>query len=326
MRTKMFARRWFQISGACLLLASIVGAARGVEPAKDGAARQAAREFCVVGYLPDYRVDAIEPAAVEGLTDLVFFSLEPEANGDLKTRGLSAATLKKLQDLKSRTKVRLLATVGGWDRSRGFAPMATNPETRQAFIERLARFCQEQHFDGVDFDWEHPANRAEEEAYASLLAETRQVFQPQGRLVTVALAAWQRLDARGLQAVDRIHLMAYDHDDRKHSTFERAQADVEQLANRGADRAKICLGLPFYGRAMDDRSRAMTYAELQSRYEPAPAIDEAGGFFFNGPETVRKKTRYAHQQGLSGVMIWEIGQDAAGDRSLLRAIRAALSP
>ena len=42
--------------------------------------------------------------------------------------------------------------------------------------------------------------------------------------------------------------------------------------------------------------------------------------YFNGPETIAKKTRYAIEAGLGGVMIWELGQDAEGEASLLQAI------
>ena len=199
--------------------------------------------------------------------------------------------------------------------------MATDARTRKQFIENLVRFCRQNQFDGIDFDWEHPENPVEEKAYADLIVETHQAFQPRGLLVTVALAAWQRVEPRALAAADRIHLMAYDHDGPRHSTPQRARADVEQLTKRGASREKICLGLPLYGRGMADRSQSMTYAEILARYKPDPAADEAGGIYFNGPETIRRKTRYARDAGLAGVMIWELGQDAPGDDSLLRAIR-----
>jgi chitinase len=309
-----------------LVLASLSDKAAwsaGVETKE--AAGQPSQAFCIVGYLPDYRLDAVDPAAAELLTDLIYFSLEPGPSGELDATGLSAATLKKLQDLKDRGKLRMLVTVGGWNRSKGFPQLAADAVARKRFIGNLARLCQENHFDGVDFDWEHPATRAEEEGYASLLIETKQAFKPRGWIVTIALAAWQNIDRRALEAVDRIHLMAYDHNDRRHSTLERARADVDRLLKRGADPGKICLGLPFYGRNMEDRSQALSYADLLEKHRPSAATDEAGGFYFNGPATVQKKTRYALERGLAGVMIWELGQDARGGNSLLGAIRAARS-
>lgn len=281
-----------------------------------------AKEFCVAGYLPDYRVDEIDPAAAESLTDLIYFSIQPSAEGEVQAAKLSAATLEKLQSLKRRGKLRLLVALGGWDRSQGFAPMASNAQTRRNFVANLTAFCRERHFDGVDFDWEHPANRAEEEAYAALLVETSEAMHREHKIVTIAMAAWQHLEPKAFAAVNRIHLMAYDHDGRRHSTFERAQADVERLIEQGVEPAKICLGLPFYGRGMDDRSQVKTYAELAAKGDLAADVDEAAGIYFNGPATVQKKTRYARDLGLAGVMIWELGQDAPGASSLLRAIKA----
>ena len=46
----------------------------------------------------------------------------------------------------------------------------------------------------------------------------------------------------------------------------------------------------------------------------APALasgvaDTAGGYYFNGRQTIAEKVRLARRLGLGGVMIWEVGQD-----------------
>jgi GH18 family chitinase len=46
---------------------------------------------------------------------------------------------------------------------------------------------------------------------------------------------------------------------------------------------------------------------------------------FNGPELIRRKTEFALEAGLAGVMFWERGQDAAGDGSLLKVIRSTVA-
>lgn len=84
---------------------------------------------------------------------------------------------------------------------------------------------------------------------------------------------------------------------------------------------RLVVGLPFYGRRMERLSEAMSYRDILERFDPPPDADEAGGFFFNGQETIRKKTRFAKERGLRGVMFWQLGQDAPGPRSLLGAIR-----
>ncbi|HPA42262.1 MAG TPA: hypothetical protein PKV69_09635, partial [Candidatus Hydrogenedentes bacterium] len=52
----------------------------------------------------------------------------------------------------------------------------------------------------------------------------------------------------------------------------------------------------------------------------APAQDEVGGFYFNNADTLRRKTRYALEERLAGVMIWELSMDTRDDTSLLKAI------
>src|SRR5262249_33269714 len=148
---------------------------------------------------------------------------------------------------RQRCRFRLLVALGGWGRSAGFGPMASDSAARGRFVQALTQFCQENQLDGVDFDWEHPKNATEEDAYARLLTETKQAFQPHGWLVSVTLAAWQKLPKEAFEAVDRVQVMAYDHDGR-HSTFDAARADLDQVAAQGASRRKICLGVPFYGR------------------------------------------------------------------------------
>jgi GH18 family chitinase len=118
--------------------------------------------------------------------------------------------------------------------------------------------------------------------------------------------------------------MAYDAEGR-HSTYEFAESDVGRLVNQGVPAAKICLGIPLYGRGVNDRSRELGYSQIMARFKPGAEVDEMDGLYFNGISTVERKTRLALSTKLAGVMAWEIGQDADGDSSLLRAIhRVAL--
>jgi GH18 family chitinase len=47
--------------------------------------------------------------------------------------------------------------------------------------------------------------------------------------------------------------------------------------------------------------------------------------YFNGVSTITRKVKFAQQTLLGGVMIWEIGQDATGDNSLLKSILKTIS-
>lgn len=280
--------------------------------------------FVIAGYLPDYRADALDPAVGKYVSDVMYFSVEPKPTGDLDLSRLRPDLLRRLQTLRRQNGVRVLLTAGGWGHSAGFAPMTNDPAACRRFVITLARFCRENGLDGADMDWEHPQNAAEQRNYANLLTETRAVFHRYGLLITAALAGWQNVPPDGLEALDRIHLMAYDHPDR-HATFEQAQKDVDQFLRRGVSPGKIVLGVPFYGRRRAKSDDAMAYADIMRRWRPAPAVDEVEGMYFNGPTTLARKTRWARENGLGGVMIWEVGQDLppTDSASLLRAVHAA---
>jgi GH18 family chitinase len=321
-----FRRRVIQIA-AIATLSALAFVHPHVSSGQDGrtANKTAPQRFPVIAYIPEYRFDGLDIAVGERITELIAFSIEPRPNGELDTSRLGPGVFAKLRALKDRHGSRVLVALGGWERSRGFAPIATNAKARAVFASNLTRFCREHRLDGADIDWEHPANAAENEGYGALLAELKHAFAPHGLLLTMALADWQDPGALAYQSVDRIHVMAYDHDGPRHSTFEHAKADLNAFVARGVPKAKLCLGLPFYGRNSRDGKVEATYAELVRKEHPAHDVDEAGGFYFNGIDTIKRKTRYANDQGFGGVMIWELGQDAVGADSLLHAIDDAIS-
>ncbi len=279
--------------------------------------------FRVVGYLPDYRAAEFDGVAARGLTDLIVFSAEPTATGHLDLSRLKNMPWSKLRAFKALQRVRLILCVGGWARSTQFPAVAGSDLTRLEFVKAAVRVCLDERLDGMDLDWEHPQNEAEQEGYAKLLAELHQAFEPHGLVLSVTLAGWQKLPRKAFDAVDWVNVMSYDHPGR-HSTFEAAQSDVKKLIDAGAPARKITLGLPFYGRDVMKPERALAYREIVVKYRPGPETDEIGGVYFNGPAMIRRKTEYALDARLAGVMVWELGQDAQGDQSLLKVIRAAV--
>lgn len=277
--------------------------------------------FRIAAYLPEYR--EFDPAAARGLTDLILFSATPAESGKLDLSRLRRLPWAKLRAFKTQERIRLILCVGGWERSTHFAVVAASDERRREFVQSAVRVCLDERLDGLDLDWEHPRNEAEQEGYARLLTELRKAFEPLGLTLTVTVAAWQKLPAKAFDVVDWVNVMAYDHPGR-HSTLEGAQADVKKLIEAGAPARKITLGLPFYGRDVAKRGRTLTYREIIAKHHPGPGVDEIDNVFFNGPDTIVRKARYARESGLAGVMVWEIGQDASGEDSLLKVIRAEI--
>lgn len=274
--------------------------------------------FQVVGYLPDYRVAQVDSTGCRYLTDVVFFSVTPEPSGRFESPVLTAPKtielLKKLRD----DHVRVHLCVGGWNRSKGFGEIASTPDSRRSFASGLTTFCLEHHFAGADIDWEHPENATQSTDYGLLLSEISRQFHQHHLKLSAAIAGWQTLTPEGISALDGINLMSYDADG-KHSTLKQAEADVEQLLKAGVPAQKIRLGVPFYGRGIKQRDLTKTYAEIAAS-RGSTDTDELDGIYFNGPSTIRAKTRFAIKRNLGGIMIWEIGQDAPGNASLLSVI------
>ncbi|TWU01636.1 glycoside hydrolase family 18 protein [Neorhodopirellula pilleata] len=279
--------------------------------------------FRVAGYLPDYRFAELDVEPLHGLTDLIVFSAEPNVDGSLNLKRLENCPWEKLLAFKTKRRVRLFLTVGGWDRSTHFAQVAASQEKRKTFAAAVLRFALEKRLDGIDLDWEHPTDGPEQEAYGQLLADLRLASKPHGLMLTVTIAAWQRLPALAIHSVDGVQLMAYDHD-KQHSTIDGTRKDVQTLIDAHIPAGKIVLGLPFYGRDVQSR-QASTYGELVAKFAPDPKIDQIGQMYFNGPETIRRKVESAMDSRLAGVMVWELGQDAPGNQSLLKVIREAVS-
>lgn len=314
-----FGLTMLALIGACRADATPVPA-----PAPPTAQPTPTPQRVVVAYLAGYSLGAIKPELVADLTDLVYFAIEPRATGEFTNGGLDRATLAQLAGYKRDHGVRLLLAVGGWGHSAGFAPMALDAPTRARFVDALVTFARENGFDGIDYDWEHPQNDAEQTAYAALIVDTRRAAQSHGMLVTAALAGWQQLPQEGFDALDRVHLMAYDQPGR-HSTFEGAVKDVDAMLAKGVPSHKIALGVPLYGRGIEDRQRERPYWLIVMNDAPPADVDEINGLYFNNLATVARKAQFARDRKLAGVMVWELTQDMAGELSLIRAMRRVLA-
>lgn len=269
----------------------------------------------VIGYFPDYR--ELDPAWAQNLTDIIYFSAEPNADGTLDASRLLEETWRSLEQLKTDHGVRVHLSIGGWERDGAFAEMTSNPQARQTFIADLLDYLLTRNLDGADFDWEFPKTDAEFENYIALLTETKNAFSKYGLLVSVALPAESSYPPGDFAVVDRVHLMSYDRGDR-HSTYEQAVLDVQTFLDAGIPPEKLILGVPFYGRRISPPHNSLSYSEIMNSYSPAPDVDEVDGMYFNGVDTIRQKVCYGISAGLGGFMVWELSQDTSDETSLLQ--------
>nr|AKP18004.1 chitinase 6 [Eriocheir sinensis] len=198
-------------------------------------------------------------------------SLDPQY--DFTKRALERFVDKK--SLNPRLKV--LLAVGGWtEGSTKYSAMAASPATRQAFIKSAIKFIEDNGFDGLDLDWEYPANRGgkpeDKENFVTLVKELRKEFSPRGWMLTAALAAGKSTietayDIDDLaEELDFMHIMAYDYhgkwdgrtghnaplysrdDEPEEEKSLNVDATIKLYLSSGAPPNKLVLGLGLYGR------------------------------------------------------------------------------
>ena len=276
----------------------------------------------VVGYLPAYKIPTLDPAQARHLTDLVYFTLTPFSDGTVFHEGLTSVHLDFLRRVKKDFGTRILMGVTDHHADGALAAISRSLALRQKFASNLSEYLVDNAFDGADFDWEYPSTDDLRD-YASLLAEVKRAFVPLRLRLSVAISPSRPLTQAGYDTVDRVHGMIYD-DWGQHATLENAAAHVQEFLDQGVRPDKLLLGVPFYGRGYTRTgpawSSAVSYKTLRGRYPLSPGQDTVNGYYFNGIDTIRRKVQYAKAAGLSGVMVWEIGQDTTDDSSLLAAI------
>ncbi|XP_038220780.1 mucin-17 [Zerene cesonia] len=195
----------------------------------------------------------------------------------------------KFTGLKTYNKnLKTILAIGGWNEgSSRFSPMVASKDRRKEFVRNVIKFLRQNHFDGLDLDWEYPAFRdggkaKDRENYAKLVKELREEFERESEktgkprlLLTMAVPAGieyieKGFDVRTLNKyLDWMNLLTYDY----HSAFEPAvnhhaplypleepnEYSVDNELNidytikfyleNGADRDKLVLGIPTYGRS-----------------------------------------------------------------------------
>jgi len=281
-------------------------------------------EFEVVMYLPEYRnINAIENGAFDHITNLVYFSIEPGSTGNLI---LNSSTLTDIALLKTKIGTRstkLTISVGGWGRSGNFATMTANSTSRATFIENLKNFCLTNGLNGADIDWEFPNNSTQQNNAKLMLQEMQTAFAPHNLIITTAISP-NHLSFAQLVApyLDYVHMMIYD-GGTPHSSLDYLINKITAFVNGGIPKSKIVAGVPFYGRKADNGAISYSGAYSFSTSPDDDAINNGTGtYYYNGPTTIANKAQYIVQQGVAGIMAWELGQDLAvsHSNSLLKAI------
>lgn len=290
----------------------------------------------VVGYLPYYRFSWLNDIEFQYVTHVNIAFANPDSLGNFSVSGVSVTNAVQKAHAKG-CKV-FVSLAGGYLTPNQDATWnyLCQPANRAFFIQKIVQYVQAKGFDGVDIDleWQYI-----QDWYSPFILDLKAALAPLGLPLTAALPGnyrYPEITSQALSAFDWINMMVYDltgpwnpANPGQHSPFWWAQDCVQYWLNQGMPAQKLTLGLPFYGYNFGvNPVESFTYRYIIGLSAANAQLDQVGDRYYNGIPTIEDKTQLALDQ-VSGVMIWELGQDAFGANiqySLLRAIRNIANP
>ncbi len=227
-------------------------------------------EPVIAGYYPSWLKSELpaQNIAVNNLTHVLHSFVKPDADGGLNYD--SDFLYPQLNSFVHSSGKKILVALGGWGGSDGFPSMAADQQSRDNFVSNITAFCINNNYDGIDIDWEHPANPDDKKNLVILVKDIRKAFDESGKylLITMAVTAgsWagQWIDYPSLiDYIDWFGCMTYDfhgdwtthagHNSPLYSSPADDCGSVDEgfkylNLTRKVPKEKILIGIPFSGR------------------------------------------------------------------------------
>ena len=168
---------------------------------------------------------------------------------------------------------------------------STAPAMVGAFASNIASFVRQYGYDGVDIDWE---GNVSADRYIALIAKLR--LELPSKTITVSMNPFEpfpRIASNTQSKLDQINIMCYDMDRAQgfvwylnaiypssNSIDNSCDSHITTLLNAGVSRAKLGIGIPFYGRRWTGVTRSL---------QP---VDAANAFTITYSQLVRDPSRW----------------------------------
>ncbi|MEZ4920088.1 MAG: glycosyl hydrolase family 18 protein [Saprospiraceae bacterium] len=299
---------------------------------------QAQSSFRVVGYLPTYRFDNLSSLELERCTHVNIAFVNPNMDGVISASGYDIEPV--VQSIHDAGAEAFISLAGGYlapdvDAAWDFWMQDAN---RATFINLILDYVQANDIDGVDVDleWQYV-----DSYYSPFVLDLKAALQPLGIPLTAALPGSHRypqITNAALAAFDWVNMMVYDlrgpwdpSNPGQHSPYWWAEDCIGYWQNQGVAPENLTLGMPFYGYNFANLPvTSFTFRYIVSLDTSYAYLDQVDERYYNGIPMIQSKVHLAMDQNLSGVMMWELGQDVLDPDlkhlSLLRAIDAVVNP
>lgn len=194
--------------------------------------------------------------------------------------------------------------------------------------ENIKELLQQYDFDGIYFDYEYPIDQVNWDSFNAFIVSLDQYLGDDYK-IGMAMSDWDLgQSAEAMAATDFVEIMSYDNWDKKgnHATYENAEKSIEALLEKGYDRSKLTLGLPFYARPTTEEAYWYDYKSYCDKIDENGLYEDTGDtgltFSFNTYDVIKQKTELAVNCGLGGVMIWHYACDSPANdpKSFFNAI------
>lgn len=185
-------------------------------------------------------------------------------------------------------------------------------------------------FDGIFFDYEYPVQKSDWNVFGEFLVSLDACLGDD-YIIGAAISPWIcEMSRKHIKALDYVEVMAYDIWDSKgnHAPYTLMKQTAREAERIGFSKSQIDIGVPFYARPTNKDAYWYDYAGWYDKLDENGLVyDETVGltFSFNTPEVIYKKTAWAINNGLGGVMVWHYSCDVPADneKSLFNAMYEA---
>ena len=339
----------------------------------------------VSGYYTGWNADLYPPEKVDfsAMTHIIVGRALPRADGTLSTAFDNSNGPQMARTLATRAHAagrKAIIMVGGAGEHAGWVGAASSAN-RAKFVQNLLSAMDSLGYDGLDIDWE-PVETADK---PNLLALVKELRAARPNMLLTFPIGWININNTAdvdpwyvnlVPYLDQINIMSYEmigpwdgwqswYTSALHGHAPNRPTSVSASLNgwvsAGIPKAKLGMGIPFYGMAWRNISgpyqaftnwsdyvgsdNSFTYKKIQQlaasgtyhwdavagasylTFNPPVEDGSVRWISYDSPQTIAAKGAYARDNGFGGTIIWTINQGctnpATGANPLLDAVKGA---